>query len=77
MSCVPTLSEIPLSLIPGQKRKDHWLDRQEPLAIPLAGEDLFVTENDLEIYSKAALSLFEDIVRFCEVRGDVNFPLTA
>jgi hypothetical protein len=54
----------------------RWLDRQEPLAMPLAGEDLFVTENDLQAYATAARSLFEDIVAFCEARRDDYFPLT-
>jgi hypothetical protein len=53
----------------------RWLDRQEPLAMPLAGEDLFVTENDLEAYANAARSLFESIVEFCEAHRDDRFPL--
>jgi hypothetical protein len=44
--------------------------------MPLAGEDLFVTEIDLEAYATAARSLFEGIVAFCEVRRDDYFPLT-
>lgn len=55
----------------------RWLDRQEPLAMPLAGEDLFVTENDLQAYASAARSLFESIVEFCEVHRDDQFPLVA
>ena len=53
----------------------RWLDRQEPLAMPLAGEDLFVTEDDLQAYATAARSLFEGIVAFSEARRDDNFPL--
>jgi len=52
-----------------------WLDRQEPLAMPLAGEDLFVTENDLHNYYAAAVALFEGIVEFCEARRDEQFPI--
>ncbi|MBZ5596044.1 MAG: hypothetical protein LAP39_27695 [Acidobacteriia bacterium] len=52
-----------------------WFDRQEPLAMPLAGEDLFVTEDDLRNYSVAAVALFEGIVEFCEARRDDRFPL--
>ena len=53
----------------------RWLDRQESLATPLAGEDLFVTEDDLRNYSAAAVALFEGIVEFCEARRDDRFPL--
>ena len=53
----------------------NWFDRQEPLAMPLAGEDLFVTEDDLRNYSAAAVALFESIVEFCEARRDDRFPL--
>jgi hypothetical protein len=52
-----------------------WFDRQEPLAMPLAGEDLFVTEDDLRNYSAAAVALFEGVVEFCEARRDDWFPL--
>ncbi len=52
-----------------------WFDRQEPLAMPLAGEDLFVTEDDLRNYSTAGAALFEGIVEFCEARRDDRFPL--
>jgi hypothetical protein len=52
----------------------RWLDRQEPLAKPLAGEDLFVTEGDLTAYAAAARSLFEGIVEFCGAHRDDRFP---
>lgn len=55
----------------------RWLDRQEPLAMPLAGEDLFVTEDDLRIYSAAAVALFAGIVEFCEARRDERFPVNS
>ena len=54
----------------------RWLDRHEPLAMPLAGEDLFVTEDDLRNYSAAGVALFEGIVEFCEARRDERFPLS-
>lgn len=53
----------------------RWHARQEPLAMPLAGEDLFVTETDLHSYCSAAVGLFEGIVEFCEARRDDHFPL--
>jgi len=53
----------------------RWLDRQGPLAKPLAGEDLFVTESDLRAYATAARSLFMGIVEFCEAHRDDHFPL--
>ena len=43
--------------------------------MPLAGEDLFVTEDDLRNYSAAAVALFEGIVEFCEAQRDDRFPL--
>lgn len=52
-----------------------WFDRQEPLAMPLAGEGLFVTEDDLRNYSAAAVAVFVGIVEFCEARRDDRFPL--
>lgn len=53
----------------------RWLGRQEPLAMPLAGEDLFVTENDLQVYATAARALFEGVAAFCEARRDDYFRL--
>jgi hypothetical protein len=44
----------------------RWFDRRHPLAMPLAGEDLFVTESDLHNYCTAAVALFNGIVEFCE-----------
>ena len=49
-------------------------ERQEPLAMPLAGEDLFVTEDDLRNYAAAAVALFEGVVVFCEARREDRFP---
>jgi hypothetical protein len=43
--------------------------------MPLAGEDLFVTENVLDAYATAARELFEGIVHFCEAHRDDHFPL--
>src|SRR5260370_8941912 len=43
-----------------------WFDRQEPLSMPLAGEDLFVTEDDFRNYSTAAAALFQVIVSFSQ-----------
>jgi hypothetical protein len=55
--------------------RDRWLDRAEPLSRPLAGEDLFVTEDDLRAYTAAARLLFEGIVEYCAARRDERFPL--
>jgi hypothetical protein len=54
---------------------DRWVERQTPLSRPLAGEDLFVTEDDMRAYTAAARSLFEGIVEFCEERKDDRFPV--
>jgi hypothetical protein len=50
----PDLFENPAFAHIRAEMGDRWVDRQEPLAMPLAGEDLFVTENDLEAYATAA-----------------------
>jgi hypothetical protein len=54
---------------------ERWFHRQEPLAAPLAGEGLFVTEDVLREYCAAAVALFEGIVEFCEVHANDRFPL--
>jgi hypothetical protein len=54
---------------------DRWIDRENPLSRPLAGEDLFVTEDDLRAYTAAARLLFEGVVEYCEARKDERFPL--
>jgi len=53
--------------------------RQEPgpLLAPLAGEDLFVSENHLKAYADGARSLFEEIIELCESHSDDRFPCRA
>jgi len=58
-----------------QGLSNRFLDRQTPLSVPLAGDGLFVTEDDLQTYAAHARSLFEGIVEFCEAHRDDHFPL--
>ena len=56
---------------------ERFFDRDDPLSRPLAGEDMFVTENDLHDYCTAGVALLNGIVEFCAARRDDQFPLNS
>jgi len=67
----PELLENPLA-------RDLWPNEHtpfvEPVRMPLAGDDLYVTEELFRIYGEAANQFFADIATYFETHGNEFYP---